>query len=298
MKRKDFLQLFAAETNTTVTTDLEPAISIDIATGLAANINELQQLLGITTLIPMAAGTLIKLYALSVDNTPAQVAEGETIGLTKVSRKLANQIELKLNKYRRKTTAEAIQKVGQAMALNETDEKLITSIRSDIKKSFYTALATGTKTASGTNLQTALAATWGAIQTRFEDEDATPIYFVSTEDIADYLGTAQISIQEAFGFNYVENFLGLGTVVITPALTKGTLYGTAKENLRGAYVPINGGDVANAFALTSDTTGLIGMTHQAQSGNATIETLIMSGVTFFPEFVDGVVKTTISAAGA
>lgn len=296
MKRKWNFQLFAAETNTTVTTDLEPAISVDIATNIADNINELQELLGVTTLTPMAAGTLIKLYTLSVDNTPAQVAEGETIGLTKVSRKLANQIELTLNKYRRKTTAEAIQKVGQARALNDTDEKLITSIRGDIKKSFYAALATGTKTATGTTLQKALAATWAAIQARFEDEDATPIYFVSVQDVADYLGDASITIQDAFGFNYVENFLGLGTVVITPALEKGTLYGTARENLRGAYVPVNGGDVANAFALTSDTTGLIGMTHQAQSGNATIETLIMSGVKFFPEFVDGVIKTTITPA--
>lgn len=294
MKRKWNLQLFAAETNTTITTDLEPAISVDIATNIADNINELQDLLGVTTLTPMAAGTLIKLYTLSVDNTPAQVAEGETIGLTKVSRKLANQVELTLNKYRRKTTAEAIQKVGQARALNDTDEKLITSIRGDIKKSFYAALATGTGTAAGDNLQAGLASTWAAIQKRFEDEDVTPIYFVSVQDVAEYLAKANISLQTAFGFSYVEDFLGLGTAVVTPALEKGTLYGTAKENLRGAYVPINGGDVAQAFALTSDTTGLVGMTHQPQSGNATIETLIMSGVKFFPEFVDGVIKTTIT----
>ena len=56
------LQLFAAEENTTKTTDLEPAISVDFTSRLQSNITELQNLLGITDLDPVTSGSNIKIY--------------------------------------------------------------------------------------------------------------------------------------------------------------------------------------------------------------------------------------------
>ena len=298
MKSKFDLQLFAAATNTIVAADLDPAISIDCVSRLNSNIAELRQVLGITEMEPMPAGTSIKIYTLEQVNTPDQVGEGEDIPLTEIKRKLARTIELTLKKYRKNTTAEAIQKVGSDMAINKTDEKLLSGIQKGIKADFYSMLSTGTGSASGTTLQSALSAAWGAIKKFYVDEDATPIYFASSDDVADYLGTAQITMQQAFGMSYVEDFLGLGTLVVSPSLTKGKLIATAKENLHGAYVPANTGDVARTFGLTSDTTGLVGMTHQPISGNATVDTLVFSGVVFYPELLDGVIVSTISPAGA
>lgn len=290
------LQLFAAETNTTTTTDLEPAISIDCVSKLSSNIVELQKVLGITELEPMTAGTTIKIYKMEQVNTPEQVAEGETITLTKINRTLARTVELVLKKFRRNTTAEAIQKTGREISINKTDGKLISSIQKGIKKDFYSMLLEGTGKASGATFQAALAAAWGAVTKFYEDEDATPIHFVSSDDVADYLGTAQVTLQQAFGMSYIEDFLGLGTVVINPNMTKGKVASTAKENLHGAYIPANTGDVAKTFGLTSDKTGLVGMTHQPVSGNATVDTLAMSGVVFYPELLDGVILTEIAGA--
>lgn len=290
------LQLFAAPENEIVTTDLEPAISVDFTTRLSSNITELQNLLGIVDLEPMSAGTLIKIYKMEQVNTPDQVAEGEVIPLTKINRKLAKTVELNLNKYRKQTTAEAIQKVGRNMAINQTDEKLVSGIRKDVKKNFYNVLLTGTGSASGVTLQAALAAGWGKVKKFYEDEDATPVFFVSSDDVADYLGSAQITMQTAFGWTYIENFLGLGTAIVTPALAKGKTIATAKENLRGAYVPAGSGDLAQSFNLTADTTGLVGMTHQIAADNASITTLIMSGVVFYAELLDGVVISNITGA--
>ena len=132
----------------------------------------------------------------------------------------------------------------------------------------------------------------------YEDEDATPIYFVSSDDVAEYLATAQVTMQTAFGISYIQDFLGLGTVVIAPSLTKGKLVATAKENLRGAYVPAQSSDLAQSFGLTADSTGLIGMTHAVSSDNATIDTLMFSSVVFYPELLDGVIVATINAAEA
>lgn len=290
------LHLFDAPANETMKADLEPAISIDLASRLSQNITELQNLLGIVDPDPMAAGTLIKIYRMTQANTPAQVGEGEDIALTKVKRELANTIELTLNKYRRQTTAEAIQKVGRNIAINDADTKLISGVRKDIKKNFYTALATGTGTVAGTSLQTGLAKGWSAVKKYFSDYDANAVYFISVDDVADYLSTAQITLQTAFGFDYVENFLGLGDAIITADLEAGTAYATAKENLRAAYVPTNSGDLAQSFGLTSDETGLVGITHQIAADNASITTLIMSGVVFYPEYADGVFKITTKGA--
>ena len=286
MKNKAFraLQLFAAETGTTMSTDLAPAISVDFTSRIAQNIVELQQLLGITDLIPMAAGTDIKIYKWTVDELAAQVGEGEDIGLTHVKRELADTITLDLDKYRRNTPAEAIQKVGRDIAINQSDEKLIQKVQKGIKGSLYTVLKGGSGSATGANLQKVLANLWAAMQTYYEDEDVSPVYFVNPQDVADYLGTAQITMQTAFGFTYIENFLGLGTAIVSPQVTAKKPIATAKENLRGAYVPMSG-DVAQ--------TGLVGMTHSAKTGNATVDTLLMSCVKFFPEFQDGVFVGTI-----
>lgn len=295
MKKKFSLQLHAAETGLTAAKDLEPAISIDYTSRLNKNINELQRLLGVTEMVPMSSGTNIKIYKMEQVNTPDQVGEGETIPLTEIKRSLAKTIELKLNKYRKSTSAEAIQRSGRSLAVNQTDAKLVSSVQTSIKKAFYTLINTGTGVATGTNLQSALSAAWGALQTYYVDMTVTPIYFVSSLDLAEYLGNAQITLQTAFGMSYVEDFLGLGTVIVSPELDKGKIIATAKENINGAYVPANGGDVAQTFNLTSDETGLIGMTHTIDAKTATFETLLFSGVVYFPEFLDGVIVSTIKA---
>lgn len=291
------LQMFA-ETNATTSADIAPAISIDHVSRLSTNIKKLMEVLGITEMTPMNEGTNIKIYKFEQTNTPEQVAEGETIGLTKIKRVLARTVEITLEKFRRNTTAEAIQKSGKDIAINQTDEKLVGSVQKGIKRGFYDILGTGTGTASGTNLQSALAAAWGALQKVYEDEDVTPIHFVSSDDLAEYLGNATVTMQQAFGLSYIQDFLGLGTVVVSPSLPKGKTIATAKENLNGAYVPANTGDLAKAFGLTSDASGLVGMGHYVVSGNATIDTLVMAGVEFYPELLDGVIVSTISTTGA
>ena len=124
--------------------------------------------------------------------------------------------------------------------------------------------------------------------------DVNPIFFVNPQDVADYLGSAQVTMQTAFGFTYIENFLGLGTVIVSPQVEAKKPVATAKENLNGAYVPVSG-DVGQTFNLTSDSTGLIGMTHAIKTDNASIDTLVLSCVKFYPEFADGVFKATIEA---
>ena len=293
MKTYD-LQLFAAETNQIKQADIEPAISIDFVSRISSNINSLREVLGITNMISMPEGTQIKIYKASVENTPSQVGEGETIPLTKVTRKLAATKTLTIKKFRKAASAEAIATNGYENAINITDEKLVQSVQKGIKTDFFTLIETGTGTASGTNLQTTLADCWSKLQTAFEDEDVNAVYFVSAADAATYLGNANISTQNAMGLTYIRDFLGLGTLIVSPNITAGKVVATAKENLNGAYIPANSSALSRAFSLTSDETGFVGMTHQSKTENATVETLLLSGVLFYPERLDGVIVGTIA----
>lgn len=295
-KNRNYLtQAFEVETDTNVSTDFEPAISIDVTSRIVSNIATLQQAMGIAALEPMAEGSIVKRYKTTVTKgANAQVAEGEVIALSKTERKPLTDVVLKLNKYRRLTTAEAIQRSGRDVAINAADNALIGEIRKDIKKSFFDMVKAGKGTADGgQTLQMACAQAWGSVQSYFEDTDTTPVFFLNPLDVATHLGNAQITTQEAFGFSYIQNFLGMGNAFVSAMVEKGKVFATAGENLHCAYVPASG-DVAGAFGLTYDESGLVGMTHTVAADRASIQTLALSGVIFYPEDESGVFKSAIN----
>lgn len=280
---------------TTVASDVAPAISVDLASNLSKGIRSLQEILGVNDMYAMSAGTTVNIYKSKIKGSlRKQPASGETVPLTEVERTAVSP-ELSLDFYRKIVTAQAIQKAGRENALYDTDRALIGAIRTAIKGAFFTALATGTGTVtSQASLQAQLAQAWSAVHTYFEDVDSTPVHFVNPADVADYLGTATISTQNAFGFDYVEDFLGLGTVVFSANVTAGTVISTAKANLRGAYVPANG-EVGQEFGMTADESGLVGIVHKVNTSMAGIESLMMTGVKFYAEDLAGVFKGTISS---
>ena len=290
---------FEAEANTITSSDLAPVISYDHANRLADNINTLAAILGVTEMIPMPAGATVNRYKTTVTKGSKQAAEGDIVPLTKVDQKPLAALTLKLNPYRKITTAQAIQSAGQELALNKTDTVLLNEVRKDIRNDFFDTIATSstsTKAGAAATMQKALAKAWGKLKAYFEDVDATPVFFVNPLDIADYLGDANISVQTEFGFTYVENFMALGTVISTPRVEQGHVFATASENLNGVYVP-QSGDVATAFDLTYDESGLVGMTHSRADDRASIQTLVMAGVLFYAEDASGVIEATIEPAG-
>lgn len=281
--------------NTVTTTDVAPEISIDLVSNLVRNIRSLQEILGVVDMIPMTAGTQIKVYNTTVGTLNPQPAEGDIIPLTDVTLAEADPIVIDFQLYRKLVTAQAIQKSGRQRAIYDTDRALIGAVRGNVKTNLYTSLGNGTGTTpSGATLQAVLANAWASLHTFYEDYDVSPVHFVNPTDVAGYLGNAPITTQTAFGFDYVEDFLGLGTVIFAPNVTAGTVISTAKENLRGAFIPANG-EVGQEFDLTSDETGLVGITHGRVLERGSIESMILSGVMFFAENYAGVFKGTISA---
>jgi hypothetical protein len=207
--------------------------------------------------------------------------------------------EITLKKWRKAVSAEAIKKSGYQTAVTETDAKLLSLVQNGVRSDlfgFLNGTITGATTVSGVGLQKALANAWGQLQVLFEDDTAQAVYFLNPLDIAEYLGNANVTVQTAFGMNYIEDFLGLGTVITSARITQGTFVATAKENFIMYYLTMNG-DVANAFQLTADELGYIGIKSGYQNEErAQIESLVMDGIQFLVEYATGVVKGTITSA--
>lgn len=294
--------LTTAETNLTTAEKMKKVREVDFVNLFThGSLQKFMEVLGVTRRLPMMEGTTMYVYETTgtLQNNGA-VPEGEIIPLSMYEQTKTPVGEITLKKWRKAVSAEAIKKSGFATAVGETDAAMLKDVQKAIRGDFFTFLngsITGSTTVSGAGLQAALAAAWGQLQVKFEDDAAEAVYFVNPVDVATYLGTAQISTQTVFGLNYIEDFLGLGTVILTSRVTAGTFIATAKQNLIVYYLTMNG-DIANAFELTADETGFVGIKSGYQNeARAQIESLVMSGIQFLVEYAGGVVKGTIGGQG-
>lgn len=277
--------------------DLARVREIEFTEMFGYSIKKLMEALGVTRKIAKQAGTVLKSYKATGTLEDGAVAEGETIPLSKYKTEAVNYKEITLKKWRKATSAEAITDRGYDQAVEMTTDEMLKDVQKVIRKDFFAFLATGTGTATGATFQAALAQAWGQLQVLFEDDEIGAVYFLNPLDAADYLATANITLQTAFGMTYVENFLGLGTVIFNSSVPKGKIYATAKDNIVLYYIPVNGADLGEVFDFTTDATGYIGIHEEPDYTNMTASDTVINGMALFAERMDGIVVGTISAGG-
>lgn len=283
----------AAEQNLIMSADLARARETEFVYMFGESIKKLVEALGVTRKIPKQAGYTLKAYKATGTLQDGNVAEGDLIPLSKYETEPVAFDEITLKKWRKATSAEAIIEKGYDQAVEMTTDAMLKDVQKGIRKNFFDFLGTGTGVATGATFQATLAQSWGQLQVLFEDDEIESVYFMNPLDVADYLATAQISLQTAFGMTYVKDFLGLGTVIFNSSVPKGKVYATAKNNIVLYYIPVNGADLNEAFSFTSDQTGYIGIHEAPDYTNMTASDTVVSGIVLFAERLDGIVVGTI-----
>lgn len=282
----------AAEDNLITTEQMKKAREVDFTRRFTGTIlNGLMNVLGVTRRIPMMDGTTLYVYKTTGTLQSGAVAEGEIIPLSQYERTKTPIGPITLKKWRKAASAEAILKSGYAEAVRETDEKLLNDVQVTVRTDFFNHLKgiEDLTVVAGDTLQMVLAKSWGNLQVLFENDAIQSVHFIHPLTIAEYLGAANITVQTAFGMSYVEDFLGLGTVIMTSQIPIGQVFSTARENLILYYVPISS-DALQSFNMTADPSGLIGISSgYPTESRAQIETLVMSGTFFAVEMASGVV---------
>lgn len=285
-----------ADTNLIKKADLARVREVEFSYTFGESVKKLMEALGVTRKIAKVAGTTLKAYKATGTLQDGSIAEGELIPLSKYVVEPVALKEIVFKKWRKATSAEAIVERGYDQAVTMTTDAMLKDVQKGVRADLFTSLSEGTGIAEGATFQATLAKAWGQLQVLFEDDDISAVYFMNPLDVADYLATAQISMQNAFGMTYVKDFLGLGTVFFNSSVPQGKIYATAADNLILYYVPVNGADLGEAFSFTSDVTGLVGIHEEPNYTNMTAEDTVMSAMVFFPERIDGIVVGTIAGA--
>lgn len=292
-----------AKTNLIMTNDIQvTAREIDFVTRFERNWQHLRDILGIMRPIKKQPGAVLKSKYAEGTLQSGKVGEGEEIPYSKFVVKEKDYAEMTIEKYAKAVSIEAIKDHGYENAVQMTDDEFLFQLQTNVTERFYNYLKTGTLSFTETTFQMALAMAKGRVENKFKQmhRNVTGVAgFVNILDVYEYIGAAEISIQNRFGFQYVKDFLGFNTIFLLSdsEIPRGTVIATPVENIVLYYVDPNESDFARAGLVytVSGETNLIGFHTQGNYHTAVSESFAIMGLTLFAEYIDAVAVGTINA---
>ena len=298
----------AVKTNVTTTTQFTTqAREIDFVTRFTDNWDALRTIMGIMRPIRKAPGTKLVSYKASMDGElqgGATVAEGDEIPFTKMKVEPVSYGDIEVAKYAKSVTIESVAKYGADVAVEKTDDAFIVALQNKVLGDFYAFLNTGSLSVIESTWQRALAMAKAAVLDKFAgmDKDVTEVVgFANIMDAYDYLGDKEITVQTAFGLNYVENFLGYSTLFLMPEkyIARNKVIALPVENIDLYYIDPGDsefGKLGLNYTVQGET-NLIGVHVEGHYSRATGDMYALMGMKLWAEYLDGIAVATVQAAG-
>ena len=274
------------------------AREIDFVTRFASNWQALAEIIGITRPIRKTPGTTLVSYTASI-SLENSVAEGEVIPFSTASVVEAAKSDLTIEKYAKAVSIEAVSKYGAAVAVQKTDEAFLSQLQSNVMDRFYTFLGTGTLTDTATSFQEGVAKSSGLVRNKFKSmhKDITNVVtFVNILDAYEYLGAANLTVQTAFGIDYIEKFMG-ATIIMTSEIDPGTIISTPVDNMVAYYIdPADSefGQLGLDYTVSGDT-NLIGFHVEGEYDRAIGAVYALMGFTLWAEYLDGISVVSVNS---
>lgn len=292
----------AAKANLTKKADINVTIrEVDFVTSFQKTWQTLREIMGIMRPIRKAPGTKLVSYEAKVALQSGNVGEGEEIPYSKASVIPVAYADLTIEKYSKAVSIEAVERYGAANAVTRTDDAFRNELTGSVLDRFYTFLQTGSLKSTETTFQMAISMAMGKVVDKFRKmrRDYTRVaVFVNTLDVYSYLGAADITIQNAFGIQYVENFLGADIMIISSEIPQGTVIATPVENIILYYIDPGDSDFAQLglnYTVAGEETNLIGFHAEGNYKTAVGESYALLGMTLWAEYLDAISVVTIGA---
>ena len=288
------LQVFAAPDNMTGKAQIQVrAREIDFVTSFGKNMQALLDVMGITRMIKKENGSVLKTKKVSGTLQDGDIAEGEEIPMSQYKVEEETFDTIKIKKYRKGVSIEAIAERGYEAAVEMTDEEFKSDLQNVVLDKFYTQLKMGSLVGHETTWQMAFAMAIGKVKNKFETMKRTATgvaVWVNTLDVYKYIGAADITLQTAFGMQYIKNFLGADIVFVSSQIPENTVIATPLNNLIAYYVdPADSEFVKAGLEYTTDsTTGFIGFHVQGNYEHAISDMFAIMGVRLFAEYMDAI----------
>ena len=290
--------------NLTMQADINIAArEIDFVSRFQRNWEHLRTILGIMRPIRVQPGTVLKSKSATLTLQDGKVGEGEEIPYSKATVTEKDYDSVTIEKYAKATSIEAIQKYGYDVAVGMTDDAFLFELQTNVTDRFYAYLNTGTLTGSHNTFQMALAMAKGNVENKFKKMHMTAtgvVGFVNVLDVYEYLGAANITVQNQFGFQYIKDFMGFNTIFLLSEdeIARGKVIATPVENLAMYYVDPADSNFSRAGLqyTTAGETNLIGFHTQGNYTTAVSESFAIMGLTLFAEYLDAIAVMSFTGA--
>lgn len=268
------------------------AQQVNITAKFNADLHNLLEAMGKADVRVMPAGSAVNVYKEGTVNASATAANpGALIDLDGAVPVLDHTVSLTWSKKREIAPYETIQAQGYDVCVGGTADTLVKRSASVVRTALCTAIKSGTGTATqGATFQAAVANAVAALMNGTADEAGEPIVFCSPTAWAGYAGSASIQMQSAMGIRYVENFMGIATLMILPGLEDAKVYATIEENVNLCAAAI--GSIANVM---TDADGVIGISIEEKPENAGVQVCVYNGVSAFLNVLAKCYKANIGA---
>ncbi|MCI6121898.1 MAG: hypothetical protein MR696_09020 [Lachnospiraceae bacterium] len=296
------LQVFAAPDNMTGKAQIQVrAREIDFVTSFGKNMQALLDAMGITRMIKKENGSVLKTKKVSGTLQDGDIAEGEEIPMSQYKVEEETFDTIKIKKYRKGVSIESIAERGYEAAVEMTDEEFKSDLQNVVLDKFYTQLKMGSLVGHETTWQMAFAMAIGKVKNKFETMKRTATgvaVWVNTLDVYKYIGAADITLQTAFGMQYIKNFLGADIVFVSSQIPENTVIATPLNNLIAYYVdPADSEFVKAGLEYTTDsTTGFIGFHVQGNYEHAISDMFAIMGVRLFAEYMDAIAFIAVGSS--
>lgn len=300
--RKLGLQVFTAPENMTGVAQIQVrAREIDFVTSFGQNMQALLDVMGIARMIRKENGSVLRVREASGVLQSGDVAEGDIVPLSQYEVTEKDFDTIKIQKYKKGVSIEAIAEKGYEAAVAMTDEEFTADLQNVVMTKFYDMLKMGSLTSHETSWQMAFAMAIGRVKNKFETmgRTATGIaVWVNTLDVYKYLGAAQITMQTAFGVNYVRNFMGADIMFISSQIPENTVIATPLNNIVAYYVDPSDSEFARAGLVytTDPATGFIGFHVQGNYDRVISELNAIMGVRLFAEYLDAIAYISVGGS--
>lgn len=272
----------------------------DFVSRFAQNWDALRAILGIMRPIKKTAGTRLVSYKATCTLEDGAVGEGNEIPYSQTEVEEVAYGDVAIEKYAKATSIEAVNKYGANVAVQKTDDAFLNELTLNVLTRFYAFLNTGSLTSAETTWQMALAMAKANVLNKFQTMRKTVTDVVGFANILDaykYIGAANITVQTAFGINYVKDFMGYSTLFLlsAPDIEEGTVIALPVENIDLYYVDPSDSEFAKlGLNYTVDgETNLIGFHANGNYGTAVGEVFALMGMTLWAEFLDGIAVVNV-----
>lgn len=273
---------------------------IDFVTRFTRNWEGLREILGIMRPIRKTPGTKLVSYTASVTLEDGEVPAGAIIPYSKATVQEAAKGDLSILKYAKAVTIEDVNKWGAKNAIDRTDEAFLNELQTKVLDDFYTFLTddTSAATITETTFQMAVAMAIGTVRDKFKKlrrNITNIVLFVNTLDAYEYLGAAEITVQSSFGVDYIKNFMGAGTVILSSEIDRNTVIAVPSDNIDLYYIDPADSEFAQLGLkyVVDGETNLIGFRAGGNYTTAVGESFAIMGMTLWAEYADGICIATI-----